>query len=224
MYDWIDASYFAHKGLLAAQAEEVPPELVSDWDISDPEAREELVVARGRLEGIFDLGTRELYPVTAAHAQGRYDCWIEQQEEGWQTEHIAACRDDFYAAMTELDALLGAPAASPSSPSPYTVYFAWDSDVVTAGGNVAVDDAITAASKVGLSEYAVTGYTDTSGSAQYNLGLSLRRANAIKESLMARGVQKNNISVAGRGESGLAVPTPDAVREQVNRRAVIIVQ
>jgi OOP family OmpA-OmpF porin len=221
MYDWIDASYFVHKGLLAAQGEEVPPELVSDWSISDPAARDELVVARQRLEDVFDLGARERYPAIAAHAQGRYDCWIEQQEEGWQTEDIAACRDGFYAAMTELDALLGTPAAGPS---PYTIYFAWDSDVVTAAGDVAVDNAIAAAAKMGLSEYAVTGYTDTSGSADYNLRLSLRRANSVKEAMMARGVPEENISVAGRGESDLAVPTPDGVREQANRRAVIIIQ
>jgi len=221
MYDWIDASYFAEKGLLAAQGEEVPPELVENWSIADPAARDELIAARQRLEGVFDLGVRERFPAIAAHAQGRYDCWIEQQEEGWQTDDIAACRDAFYAAMTELDALLGTPAAGPS---PYTVYFAWDSDVVTPAGEVAVDNAIAAAAKMGLSEYAVTGYTDTSGSAEYNLRLSLRRANSVKDVLMARGVPEQNISVAGRGESDLAVPTPDGVREQANRRAVIIIQ
>ncbi|MEO1190526.1 MAG: OmpA family protein [Pseudomonadota bacterium] len=221
MYDWIDASYFAAKGLMAAQGEEVPPELVSDWSIADPEARQELITGRQRLEGVFDQGARERFPAIAAHAQGRYDCWIEQQEEGWQTDDIAACRDGFYAAMTELDALLGTPAAGPS---PYTIFFAWDSDVVSPAGMVAVDNAIAAASKMGLSEYAVTGYTDTSGSAAYNLQLSLRRANSVKSALVARGVPDANISVAGRGESDLAVPTPDGVREQANRRAVILIQ
>ncbi|GAB5467692.1 MAG: hypothetical protein Kilf2KO_07220 [Rhodospirillales bacterium] len=221
MYDWIHASYFAEKGLMAAQGEEVPPELVSDWSISDPEARQELVTGRQRLEGVFDQGAREKFPAIAAHAQGRYDCWMEQQHEGWQVDDIAACRDGFYAAMTELDALLGTPAAGPS---PYTIFFAWDSDVVSPAGAVAVDNAIAAASKMGLSEYAVTGYTDTSGSAAYNLRLSLRRANSVKAALVARGVPDVNISVAGRGESDLAVPTPDGVREQANRRAVILIQ
>lgn len=220
MYDWPDAGYFARKGLAAAGGEVVAPEEVANWNL-EPEHAEELSAARADLVSLLDAGARDRFPELAARAQGRYDCWIEQQEEGWQTEDIAACRDGFYAAMTELDALLGTPAAGPS---PYTIYFAWDSDVVTAAGDVAVDNAIAAASKMGLSEYAVTGYTDTSGSAQYNLGLSLRRANSVKESLMARGVPEENISVAGRGESDLAVPTPDGVREQANRRAVIIIQ
>jgi len=220
MYDWIDASYFAEKGLRAAAGEEVPPEFPQEWDISG-EPLQELESARSRLIGAYDRGARERFPAVAATAQGRYDCWVEQQEEGWQTDDIAACRDGFYTAMTELDNLLGGGAVSPD---PYTVFFAWDSDRLSPAAEVTVDNVVAAASKAGIDEYAVTGYTDTSGSPSYNLALSLRRANAVKNALVARGVPANNVSVAGRGESDLAVPTPDGVREQANRRATILIQ
>jgi outer membrane protein OmpA-like peptidoglycan-associated protein len=77
---------------------------------------------------------------------------------------------------------------------------------------------------MGVNEFSVTGHTDTSGAVEYNLALSLRRANSVKDALVARGVPDGNVSVAGRGESELAVPTGDGVREQANRRAVIVIQ
>lgn len=218
MYDWVDASYFAEKGMAAARGEEPPPELVSNWDIA-PEYVEELSTAREALVALLDAGGRTAAPEIAAHAQGRYDCWIEQQEEGWQTEDIAACRDAFYAALAELEAALGGTLVEP-----YVVYFAWDSDKLSAAALETIDNAVAAASKMGLTEFSVTGHTDTSGPADYNMGLSLRRADSVKEALINRGVPAANVSVAGRGESELAVPTPDGVREQANRRAVIVIQ
>jgi len=218
MYDWIDAGYFAGKGLRACAGEEPPPEFVEDWAVGGAEA-EELQAARARLVELLDAGGRTQEPELAAHAQGRFDCWIEQQEEGWQTDDIAACRDAFYAALADLEAALGGMGAEP-----YTVYFAWDSYALTAAAQAEIDKAVAAASKMGLNEFSVTGHTDTSGSAEYNLALSLRRANAVKDALVSRGIPEGNISVAGRGESELAVPTGDGVREQANRRAVIVIQ
>ncbi len=218
MYDWIDAGYFAQKGLRAAGGEEVAPELVEDWAVSGAEA-EELAGARAQLVSLLDAGGRSVAPDIAAHAQGRFDCWIEQQEEGWQLDHIAACRDEFYKALADLEAALGGSAADA-----YTVYFAFDSSALTAAAQAEVDKAVAAAAKAGVNEFSVTGHTDTSGSNDYNLALSLRRANSVKDALIARGVPADNVSVAGRGESELAVPTGDGVREQANRRAVIVVQ
>jgi outer membrane protein OmpA-like peptidoglycan-associated protein len=58
----------------------------------------------------------------------------------------------------------------------------------------------------------VTGFTDTSGSADYNQRLSVRRANAAQNALV----------VTGRGQNDLRVPTPDGVREPQNRRVEIV--
>ena len=217
MYDWIDAGYFAQKGLRAAGGEEVAPENVEDWDVSG-EPADELTSARARLVEVLDGGARASNPAVAAHAQGKFDCWIEQQEEGWQTDHIAACRDEFYKALEELEG------GTITSPEGFVIYFGFDSAKLDAAGEAAVDNAVAAASKMGMTGFAVTGHTDTSGSAEYNLALSLRRGNAVKDALIARGVAEENISVAGRGESELAISTGDGVREQGNRRAVIVLQ
>jgi hypothetical protein len=68
-----------------------------------------------------------------------------------------------------------------------------------------------------------TGHTDTAGHASYNMALSLRRANAVKNGLVANGVPATSIAVIGKGETSLLVQTPDNVREPQNRRVEIVI-
>jgi outer membrane protein OmpA-like peptidoglycan-associated protein len=70
----------------------------------------------------------------------------------------------------------------------------------------------------------VTGFTDTSGNAKYNLRLSERRAEAVKEELVKNGVSPDIITVQGRGEEVLIVPTGPNEREPQNRRVRIELQ
>ena len=70
----------------------------------------------------------------------------------------------------------------------------------------------------------VVGYTDTSGSAAYNIKLSQRRASSTAKALVADGVANADVSVSWKGETDLAVPTADGVREPRNRRATIDIQ
>ena len=58
----------------------------------------------------------------------------------------------------------------------------------------------------------------------YNLKLSLRRAEAIKDALLSLGARPEDIVLAGQGETQPAVATPDNVREAANRRVEIVIQ
>ena len=68
---------------------------------------------------------------------------------------------------------------------------------------------------------AIVGHTDTSGSVKYNLRLSERRAKATADGLVALGVPVGSLDVTWTGKADLAVPTPDGVKEPLNRRATI---
>ena len=48
--------------------------------------------------------------------------------------------------------------------------------------------------------------------------------NAVKDALVREGVPAQAITVIGRGESQLLVPTADGVREPQNRRVEIVIQ
>src|SRR3546814_20641131 len=67
----------------------------------------------------------------------------------------------------------------------------------------------------------LAGHADKSGSDQYNVGLSQRRAEAAKAYLAGKGVPETAIATAGFGESRPLVETADGVREPQNRRVEI---
>jgi OOP family OmpA-OmpF porin len=225
MYDWIDAGHFARKGLRAAGGEVVEPEPIDAWDLPADKVGE-LTDARGRLVSLLDATARSKVPQDSAHAQGRFDCWIEQQEENHQPAHIAACRDAFYEALAKIEEAMkpAEPEPPAAAPTPFVLFFDFDSSTIDSDGQAVIDSAIAMANNLGVTEFSVTGHTDRAGPEEYNLGLSLRRAGAVKAALEAHGIDGNDISVAGRGEAENAVPTADGVRERANRRVEIIIQ
>ena len=224
MYDWPDAQHFARKGLLAAEGEVVQPEDLGNWDL--PEDRvEEMTAARAKLVGLLDAGARDRVAEAAARAQARFDCWVEQQEENHQPDHISACRDQFFAALAELETAAPAPAQPAAvQPETYVVYFDFDKSNIKPEAAQILDRAIADAKDGGTPSISVTGHADRSGSEDYNLGLSLRRSDAVREYLIKGGVTADQITVSGRGEAEPAVPTADGVQEPRNRRVEIIVQ
>lgn len=234
MFDYPDALHFARKGLAAAAGESVTPEPVGDWNLNAKHARE-LAGARARLVTALDQGARESNPALAAKAQARFDCWIEQQEENWQDADIDACRNDFNQAMTGLEGGMKAPEAprlvtpsnefgvdanAPMAPEDamYLVFFNWDSAELGTGALNVLDAIAAEVSKNPPAGLNVIGHADTSGPDRYNQRLALKRANAVRDALVSRGVDASMIMVDARGEKELLVPTPDNVREPANRR------
>src|SRR5262245_26726252 len=101
MYDWQEADYFARKGLAAEGAELVLPEDLVNWDLP-PDKVPELTDAHSRLIAALDGGARDTKPAVAARAQVKFDCWVEQQEENHQPDHVKTCKEDFEHAMAQL--------------------------------------------------------------------------------------------------------------------------
>lgn len=281
-YDWDASTYFAQKGLTAAYGKDVSPELIGDWALA-PEDRAPLEQARADLVNTLTPELIEEKPEEAAIAIVSFDCWIENQVEGWQVDEIKRCRDAYSAALTKLkekpEPVVPAPEAveseeveqpveelkcgeegAPECPAPlvtvpqeepkeevapepapapepvaapepppapskqaYIVFFGWNradlDDKATKVVNEVSDDLKTA----GDQNYTVilNGYTDTSGSKKYNFELSKRRADAVLQALIERGVPKMLIRGFGFGETELRVQTPDGVKEPQNRRVEI---
>jgi outer membrane protein OmpA-like peptidoglycan-associated protein len=103
----------------------------------------------------------------------------------------------------------------------FLVFFDWNKAVVTPEAASILDTVVKAAEKKGDVRVVVTGFTDTSGPADYNMILSVRRAEAVKAVLESQGIPANNITTIGRGQEDPLVPTADGVREPQNRRAQI---
>lgn len=67
----------------------------------------------------------------------------------------------------------------------------------------------------------VEGHTDSKGSSEYNMNLSLRRADAVKMLLIQRGVAESRIEEVGYGETMPVATNDTEVGRQMNRRVEI---
>jgi len=115
-----------------------------------------------------------------------------------------------------------APAPALAPKKNFLVFFDFDRSNITADAARVIDEAASVAKAGNVARVQLTGHTDRSGSDQYNMALSLRRGEAVKQALIARGIPANSISIIGRGESQPLVPTADGVREPQNRRVEIL--
>ena len=113
------------------------------------------------------------------------------------------------------------PPAPVCQQGPYIVFFNWDESAITPEAATILDNAVSAYANCGTAAVMLAGHTDTSGSAQYNMGLAERRNTSVREYLSSRGVPGGRISTEAFGETQLRVPTADGVRELQNRRVEI---
>jgi OmpA-OmpF porin, OOP family len=216
-YDWSGANYYADKGLAAASGEVVLPEEVGGVPES---SAGELTDGRRRLMAALDGGARDSNPAVAARAQRAFDCWLHEAQEDLGEEHLATCRDEFLAAMAELEGV-----KEPTAPGTYVILFDFDKSNINDAGQAVINQILAdIQARGGSVNVSATGYADRAGSEEYNLALSLRRADSVREALIAGGVSADAITTAGRGESENAVPTADGVKEQANRRVEVVLQ
>jgi outer membrane protein OmpA-like peptidoglycan-associated protein len=71
------------------------------------------------------------------------------------------------------------------------------------------------------SAVAVSGYTDTAGTPEENMALSLKRARQVADALAKNGVARPRLSTQAFGETNLKVRTGDSVKEPRNRRVEV---
>jgi len=117
---------------------------------------------------------------------------------------------------------MAAPAPAPSKT--YLVFFDWDKYNLTPRATQIIAQAAADSKTQSTTTIEVSGYTDTSGTPDYNMGLSERRAKSVASQLVADGVSESEIEIHAYGETHLLVPTGPGVREPQNRRVEIVLQ
>lgn len=103
--------------------------------------------------------------------------------------------------------------------SSVAVTFGFDDASLTDAGRMAVDGIVARAQSGDLVE--VVGYTDSTGSVEYNLDLSRRRAEAAQRYLVTRGVGLYRVSIIGFGEDGSRADNATTQGREQNRRVEI---
>jgi OOP family OmpA-OmpF porin len=108
------------------------------------------------------------------------------------------------------------PAAPPASPPPKPApakllpqkinfsadaLFDFDKAVLKPDGRDMLDELTRVLQGANYEVIMATGHADRFGTVEYNQNLSVRRANAVKDYLVSKGIQPNRISVDGKGKS-----------------------
>lgn len=97
-------------------------------------------------------------------------------------------------------------------------FFQHNSARLLAGSNAELDRVASVLNKYSQTYIEVGGHTDATGTEQYNYQLSRRRAEAVRQALILRGVAPQRITAVGYGES-----RPISSDHARNRRVEIII-
>ena len=130
----------------------------------------------------------------------------------------------FNVAPPPIEAPAPGPARAVEAARTYLVFFDWDRADLTDRARQIIAEAAQATTRVQVTRIEVSGHTDTSGTARYNQGLSVRRAQTVASELVRLGVPRSSITTQGFGFSRPLVATGPGVREPQNRRVEIVLR
>lgn len=232
--NWILAGMYAQKGDAAVEGQTVLP-----WDFqtyqeqpaftegvaSDRAAKYNLAGLRSQLMTALDNGGRNRNPYACAQAQAHYDWLIDETFQDTppaqvdEEDKIATDFNKFLGECVGQSPVAEAPKAEPAAATEWVIYFGWDRYDLTAEAQQVVGSVVSSVKALSNQALSVVGYTDTSGNTAYNQKLSQNRSANVAGALNAGGV--SGVQQDARGETNLAKPTADGVREPLNRRAVI---
>jgi len=98
------------------------------------------------------------------------------------------------------------------------IHFEHDRSDLSDSAKAILDDKVTVFRANPAMRIVISGFASQPGTAEYNLALGLRRAEAAKAYLVSRGVDPIRIEIATRGEGQLLVEGPGEVADAANRR------
>ncbi len=229
-------TYYNLKSRQASAGKNVLPTRMDERSIPSKHVAE-LTEARANMTRVLDAGGPTRATDATSRAQTKFDCWMEQQEENFQPDHIQYCRNGFISAMNEANNIVFAAAApqparpapiaaAPAAPTPvldvasYTIYFDHNSSSLNSAATMMNDEIASRIKSTEATSVTVNGYTDRSGDREYNRLLAERRASTVSAALEHSGI-KPKVGSQSYGEDRSAVQTSDDVREWKNRRVVV---
>src|SRR5690606_26715489 len=167
----------------------------------------------------------------AASAQ-TVDNWRNPFGDVWMNGTNELCwRDSFWTPATGIPGCDGVPVAQAEAPvvAPTATkvvlnadtFFDFDKSTIKPEGRQVLDQVAAQVNTINLETLIATGHTDSIGTEQYNMGLSQRRANAVKDYLVGKGIPSDRIYVEGKGESAPVASNATREGRAQNRRVEI---
>ncbi|WP_442592450.1 outer membrane protein OmpA [Parapusillimonas sp. JC17] len=175
--------------------------------------------------------------IAAASASGAVsaqtvDNWRNSFGDVWMNGTNELCwRDSFWTPATGIPGCDGVPVAQAEAPvvAPTATkvvlnadtFFDFDKSTIKPEGRQVLDQVAAQVNTINLETLIATGHTDSIGTEQYNMGLSQRRANSVKDYLVGKGIPADRIYVEGKGESAPVASNATREGRAQNRRVEI---
>lgn len=102
--------------------------------------------------------------------------------------------------------------------------FDFDSTVIKPGFYTTMDKVANVLVRYGKTQLTIVGHTDNVGTEQYNQTLSERRAKAVNDYLINKGVLIQRLAYVGRGETAPRASNASEEGRRLNRRVEILVE
>jgi len=122
-----------------------------------------------------------------------------------------------------------APAAVPPPAQPQReiyrldgVFFDFDKSVIKPEGRVKLDSAVTILNRFADMRVEIQGHTDSIATDAYNQALSERRAMAVRDYLVSRGIAGSRLTMRGFGETQPQADNGTDAGRALNRRVILI--
>jgi outer membrane protein OmpA-like peptidoglycan-associated protein len=190
----------------------------SKYDVDNPDTLNISDKLKDKMRGarivLFDALTHLNFSENArllAEAQTNYDCWLEREND--KNSNSDACMDLFYQAIRSLNL---------KNNNKHSIYFE--------SGEAILDEAAKSTAKIVSQEFAgndlwrvrLIGRTDSKGSYEQNVILSMRRAIAVKNTLAQYGVDPDKIVIEAVGAVGANISEEDKDENNARRVEVLI--
>jgi peptidoglycan-associated lipoprotein len=102
------------------------------------------------------------------------------------------------------------------------VFFETDSSALTAQAQATIDRQVQWLSQYGQYSFTVEGHADERGTREYNLALGARRATAVRDYMISRGIQAARMRTISYGKERPVAVCDDISCWSQNRRAVTV--
>jgi OOP family OmpA-OmpF porin len=250
MHDWNSAKLYSEKALSAARGKKIKPEELIYWKISKDKVKE-LQIAYENLMIVYDNAIeKDPYNLAVAissldcWAEQQEENWQTWDIERCKDDFLKAMHQIYNKIeetngekkidAEEKEEAIKSDANSKNisnsdSVSVVTkkekeilqiIYFDFDKYNLTDVSSDSIKKFIEEY-KNKIDTFLVVGHTDTKGTKEYNLELSLKRAEAVKKILIHLGISSEKIKILGKGEGTLLIQTKDETKHPANRRAEI---
>ncbi len=160
------------------------------------------------------------------------DNWQNPFGDVWMNGTNELCwRDNFWTPATGIAGCDGVPVAQAEAPvvAPTATkvvinadtFFDFDKSTLKPEGRQVLDQIASQVQGINLETLIAIGNTDSIGTEEYNMGLSIRRADSVKDYLVSKGVPADRIYTEGKGELNPIASNATAAGRAENRRVEI---